>query len=148
MEKTALSLPQALAKAQRYTAAAEHCESEVRLKLTAWNVPQAWHNQIIQHLQQDHFIDDSRYAAAFAHDKLLYQGWGRYKIRYALIQHHIADAAIDAALSQLDEQSYKQVLRQVAAKKKSATPQEVTRFLLQRGFLYEEITQLLQGEES
>lgn len=147
MAKTELSKPQALAKAQRYTAAAEHCVSQVRLKLCEWGIPSAWQEDIILTLQQDNYLNEARFAVAFAHDKLLYQGWGRYKIRYALIQLHVDTSLIDEALSQLDEQAYREVLRQVAAKKKSATPQEVTRFLLQRGFLYEEIIPLLRGEE-
>lgn len=143
MTKTVLSEQEWLSKAQRYAAAAEHCREEVRTKLREWGAPEAYRERLLDSLEQDGFVNDRRYAEAFVHDKLLYQGWGRRKIEYMLYGKHIAEEDVSHALKNIDEDVYLDCLRKVAAKKKGATPQEVTRFLLQRGFLPSEISRLI-----
>lgn len=143
METTAYSLPELMTKAEHYTAAAEHCVYDVQLKLRQWGCTSADEQTIIAHLQQEHFIDQQRYARAFVHDKLLYQGWGRNKLRAGLYAKHIDEATIDAALGTIHEDDYRSVLRKAAAQKKGATREQLLRFLYQRGFTYDEIQPFL-----
>ena len=140
------SLAQLQAKAEAYCAAAEHCCSEVRLKLQQWGATAEQIEDIVVHLQKEHFVDEQRYCNAFVHDKLLYQGWGRMKIRAGLQAKHLPSCAIDSALENLDESAYFRILNQVITSKrrtiKSSDPQareKLIRFCLQRGFTYEEI---------
>lgn len=139
MERIDLSEREWLNKAQAYCAKAEHCASQVRRKLTEWGADNAPIERIICRLEADGFISSERFCRAFAHDKLLYQGWGRYKIAMALRQLLLPEEDISSALENLDSEDYQRVLRKVAAQKKSATKDQLTRFLLQRGFTYEEI---------
>ena len=140
------SLGQLRAKAEAYCASTEHCCSEVRLKLQQWGAPAEQIEHIVVHLQKEHFIDELRYCNAFVHDKLLYQGWGRMKMRAGLQAKHLPSYTIDSALDNLDESEYFRVLNQVITSKKrtikSSDPQareKLIRFCLQRGFTYEEI---------
>lgn len=139
MERIDLSEREWLNKAQAYCAKAEHCASQVRRKLTEWGADNAPIERIISRLEADGFISSKRFCRAFAHDKLLYQGWGRYKIAMALRQFLLPEEDISSALENLDSDDYQRVLRKVAAQKKSASKDQLTRFLLQRGFTYEEI---------
>lgn len=134
MEKTALSKDEYRNKAARYCAAAEHCESEVREKLRQWGAEAKNTDEIVDFLIDNNYINEERYARAFAHDKLRYNGWGKMKIRYMLMGKRISRSAIEAALAALDENEYEEVLRKVAEKKKGASPMELARFLRQRGF--------------
>jgi SOS response regulatory protein OraA/RecX len=43
------------------------------------------------------------------------------------------------ALSEIDEEKYISILHHVAAQKQAATQEQLLRFLLQRGFTYDEI---------
>ena len=140
------SLGQLRAKAEAYCASAEDCCSEVRLKLQQWGATAEQIEHIVVHLQKEHFIDELRYCNAFVHDKLLYQGWGRMKLRAGLQAKHLPNSAIDFALENIDESEYFRILNHVIISKrrtiKSNDPQlreKLIRFCLQRGFTYEEI---------
>lgn len=141
------SLAQLCAKAEAYCAAAEHCIWEVRQKLLQWKATSEQVEDILAHLQTAHFIDEQRYCHAFVHDKLLYQGWGRIKIRVQLQAKNLSSKNIEQALQEIDNTEYYHILDRVIASKqrtiKTNDPQareKMIRFLLQRGFTYEEIS--------
>ena len=141
------SLAQLCAKAEAYCAAAEHCVWEVRQKLLQWKATSEQVEDILAHLQTAHFIDEQRYCHAFVHDKLLYQGWGRIKIRVQLQAKNLSSKNIEQALQEIDNTEYYHILDRVIASKqrtiKTNDPQareKMIRFLMQRGFTYEEIS--------
>jgi regulatory protein len=136
-------------KAEAYCAGAEHCVWEVKQKLQQWGASSEQTEQVIAHLQAERFVDERRYCQAFVHDKLLYQGWGRMKMRAQLQARHLPSQAIEQALNDIDEDTYRSVLARVLETKKrsikSTDPQareKLIRFALQRGFTYEEIKEI------
>lgn len=143
MEKREWSAGELLAKAERYCASAERCSSQVCDKLVQWGADEKDVPAIIEYLYADKYLDDSRFAHAYVHDKLLYQGWGRKKIGFMLSGLGINPVTQQEALASIDEQDYMRVLNKVSASKRSATREQRIRFLMQRGFLYEEIIHVL-----
>ena len=144
------SLADLRGKAEFYCATAEHCYYEVRLKLQQLGATDEQIEHIVAHLQKEHFVDEQRYCNAFVHDKLLYQGWGRMKMRAQLQAKHLSTAAIEQALNEIDRDTYMSVLTRVLATKKrsikSADPQareKLIRFAMQRGFTYDEINGII-----
>lgn len=134
-----MSLADWQSKAARYCAGAEHCESEVREKFFQWGTPGAYADKIVDYLYEHDYLNTKRYCEAYTHDKLLYQGWGRVKIRMMLQGKKLPAADIREALENIDKKEYLRVLEKVKSKKKNATPEEVARYCLQRGFEYAEI---------
>lgn len=141
------SLAKLTAKAEAYCAAAEHCLLDVQQKLLQWDATPEQIEQITLHLQQHKYLDEQRYCHAFVHDKLLYQGWGRMKLRAYLQAKRLPASAIARALEEIDEELYQEVLKKVIEGKKrtlkSSDPQarnKLIRFCLQRGFTYEELS--------
>lgn len=150
MVKHEWSLADLRSKAESYCATAEHCYYEVRLKLQQWGATDEQIEHIVANLQKEHFVDEQRYCNAFVHDKLLYQGWGRMKMRAQLQAKHLPTAAIEQALNEIDRDTYMSVLTRVLATKKrsikSADPQareKLIRFAMQRGFTYDEINGII-----
>lgn len=144
------SLAALRSKAEAYCVGAEHCVWEVKLKLQQWGASCEQTEQVIAHLQAERFVDERRYCQAFVHDKLLYQGWGRMKMRAQLQTRHLPSQAIEKALNDIDEDTYRSVLARVLETKKrsikSTDPQareKLIRFALQRGFTYEEISSIM-----
>ena len=140
-------MAQLTAKAEAYCAAAEHCMSEMRSKLQQWEATEEQCDEIIAHLVQHNYIDEQRYCHAFVHDKLLYQGWGRMKMRVHLQAKYLPAAAIKQALEEIEEQTYQEVLQKVITTKQRSLiasdhqdREKLIRFCLQRGFTYEEIS--------
>ena len=108
-------------RAEAYCSAAEHCRSEVWAMLERHGAERPDIERILDYLVKEGFIDESRYARAFVHDKVRFAKWGRVKIGQALWQKRIQQDVVDDALSSIDEDEYLAALRDVAkAKYRSA----------------------------
>lgn len=101
MAKT-LTPPEALHRAAALCSSSEHCIADIREKLSRWGIGEPDARTIVERLVQERFIDEERYAIAFAKDKFRFSGWGRIKIRYALQQKRIGNSDIVNALSLID----------------------------------------------
>ena len=101
--------------AERYCSGAEHCCAEVRAMLERHKVEADDIGRIVKHLVKEGYVDESRYADAFVHDKVRFAKWGRAKIAQALWQKHISADVADAALSRIDEDEYMTALKDVVA---------------------------------
>ncbi len=97
---------EALHRAAVLCSTAEHCTADIREKLSRWGISANDARTIIERLVSERFIDESRYAIAFAKDKFRFAGWGRIKIRYNLQQKRIANNDIAEALTVIDEEQY------------------------------------------
>lgn len=142
MEKKEWSLAELRAKAEAYCASQEHCEQDVRTKLFQWGAKMDI-EPLIEHLYEENFLNESRYCRAYVHDKLLYQGWGRVKIRMMLQAKRLSHQAIEEAIRNIDETEYNQILKKLIQKKNHTAYEQTVRFCMQRGFEYEVISALL-----
>ena len=140
MAKTELSKLEWLAKAQAYCARAEHCAADVRRKFYEWGLQDAEIADFIEeNLYADNFLNDRRFCEAYVHDKVAYQSWGRLKIQASLRALQLPESEIRAALENIDETAYFDNLRKLIRARKADSEDKRLRFLLQRGFTYEEI---------
>ncbi len=78
----------------------EYCRKEVLAKLSRLEAEDA--EGIVETLCKERYIDESRYATAFARDKSSLQGWGSLKIKVALQAKGIPAETITAALAEID----------------------------------------------
>lgn len=101
--------------AERYCSGAERCCLEVRQMLERRKAESTDIERIIKYLIKEGYIDESRYAAAFVHDKVRFAKWGRAKIAQALWQKRIPTCVADAALTSIDEDEYMAALKDVVA---------------------------------
>lgn len=127
----------------------EYCRKEILAKLAHLEAEDP--AGIVETLCKERYIDELRYATAFARDKSSLQGWGSLKIKLALQRKQIDAADIAAALEAIDlpaaDAKMEQVLR---AKWKSLAREEdparkeakFFRYALGRGYGYEEIKRI------
>ncbi len=110
---------------------------------------------VLERLRSDRYVDDARYARAFARDKAHLAGWGPRKIAFALSTKGIASDAVKAALEEVDEGESARRMREVVEVKwrsvRATTTferrQKVLRFALSRGYSYEAVTEVLDSLE-
>ena len=127
--------------------AREYCRSEIARKIEALKGESAIDTQaIISQLCKDKYIDENRYAAAFARDKSALQGWGEQKIRYALAAKGLADSAIAYGLEQVEpEKALRKMESVLAAKYRTLKGdererfQKLVKFGAGRGYSYNQI---------
>ena len=115
--KKELSAEEARLKAEAYCSLSEHCKSEVLGKLQQWGAPEETWEAILNHLEKERYVDESRYATFFVRDKYRFNQWGRIKIAQALRMKHIPSACIDEAMEEIDEQEYLNILTSLLKKK-------------------------------
>lgn len=132
-------------------ARAEHCRADILASLRRRGLTAETADAIADRLKREGYLDESRYARAFAHDRLRYNGWGRLKIRAALHARGLGAHDIRDALDALDPQEYADALAQaLAAKSRSLGPlpprerrEKLLRFLLGRGFEADRVVSLV-----
>lgn len=125
----------------------EYCKSEIAKKIEALKGDDAIDTQaIISQLCKDKYIDENRYAAAFARDKSALQGWGVQKIRMALARKGVDPEAISYGLEQIDGEKAQSKMESVLAAKLRTLKGEqaqvfarLMRFGLSRGYSYNQI---------
>lgn len=128
-----------LDKAEAYCARAEHCAADVRRKLFEWGANADLFDEIVEKLYSNDFLNDTRFCHAYVHDKVEYQSWGRLKIQAGLRALQLPEKIIGQSLMEIDEACYMKNLRNLIQQHRSDTEDKRLRFLLQRGFTYEEI---------
>lgn len=114
IRKRQLTYEKALERMTSLCARAEHCEWEIRDKLRRAALPSSDIERVIEYLVIHRFVDDSRYARAFAADKVRFAGYGRLKIRMALAAKRVASPLIAEALQSIDDGEYSAALLKMA----------------------------------
>lgn len=126
MIKRQLPPTAALAKLRDLCARSEQCSHEVHAKLRGWGVPDAAAAKILLLLKRDRYVDDRRYAMAFARDKVVFNRWGRIKISLAMRQKHLPEELISEAMESIDPDEYRKALIDVLAAKARTLPETVS----------------------
>lgn len=147
-----LTPEQALQKLKHYCAYQERCHSEVRDKLYELGIRQKDHDELISRLIEENYLNEERYAIAYAGGKWRVNRWGRVKIRYALKQKQVSEYCIKKALRQIDEEEYRATLAKLAGEKYASLKkdQHLVRkkktmdYLTGRGFEIDQIASALQ----
>jgi regulatory protein len=122
--KKTLTKEQALQKLKHYCAYQERSHSEVREKLYNLGVWKKDHDEIIASLIEQNYLNEERFATAFAGGKFRIKQWGRVKIRYELKQRQVSDYSIKKAIRQIQEQEYLETLQKLADAKYNSLKNE------------------------
>ena len=142
----------ALSRAMALCSRREYAISEINKKMDAWHIEEEDAKEIISALKELDFLNEERFAAAFAKDKFRFSGWGGIKISYMLRAKNISKEAISKALLLIDDSELEEKLSYILESKyrslKGDEPQNIKRakcikFAMGRGFDYNQIVPLL-----
>lgn len=130
----------------------EYCVADV-LKKAADGLEgdRAAAQEVVDILVKEKYVDDLRYASAYARDKAAIQGWGELKIRYMLTAKGVSRGIIDMALEEIDQDkadSRLEKLLQNKFKSLKDDPQcrlKLLRFALGRGYGYDEVSKVVDS---
>lgn len=129
----------------------EYCTSDILKKaVTALEGDKEAAAKVLEALVSEKYVDDLRYATAYAREKAMIAGWGETKIRYMLSAKRIDRSLVDQALTEIDAgkaDSRLQKLLENKAKILKADPQirlKLLRFALGRGYQYDDVVRVLQ----
>ena len=115
--KKYLTKEQALQKLKHYCAYQERCHSEVKEKLYTLGIWKKDHDEIIAALIEESYLNEERFAIAFASGRFRIKQWGKVKIKYELKQKQVSEYSIKKALKQIDEDEYLATFKKLAKEK-------------------------------
>ena len=135
-----------LARLQALCSRQECCSSDIyRKALKAFEGNEEMASRLLESLKNDRFVDDLRYASAYAREKSSLSGWGRVKIAYMLSGKGIARDTVNKALDDIDSGAAGSRLESLLAAKYrtiSEDPQcrlKLLSYALGRGYGYDEV---------
>lgn len=130
----------------------EYCRSDIMSKVVvALDGDKDQAAKIVETLVNEKYIDDLRYASAFARDKSSIAGWGETKIRYMLSAKGISREVVTQALEEIDASRARTRLEKLLENKLKTLkddPQcrlKMLRFALGRGYGYDEAAEALDS---
>jgi regulatory protein len=146
------SLPEAKSKIQRYCAFQERSHAEVRRKLFDFGLYGSEVEEVITELITTNFLNEERYAKAFAGGKFRMKHWGRIKIKYALEAQHLSANCIRIGLKEISDEDYLITLTQLLTKKADVVEEEnlyvkrdrLSKYATQKGYEPELVWKVLK----
>ena len=134
--------PEALLKRMAgLCARSEQCTFDINTKIFKAGLPKEKREEIIEYLTANRYLDDARFARSFASYKVRFSGWGKRKIRMALVAKRISSQLISDAIDNIEESDYLDALKRAMESKKKELDlsqrddrQKLFRSLMARGF--------------
>jgi regulatory protein len=141
-------------KIEAYCAYQERCHFEVSQKLQTFDLNYEQQQQLISDLISNRFLDEERFAEAFASGKFRIKKWGKIKIRQHLKQKFVSDYSIKKGLASINMDEYYAMLEKLATTKLRELHNErdswrkktkVLRFLASKGYEQDLIFEVTKG---
>ena len=144
------SREQILSALQNLCVRREYCTSDIRRKaLDRCEGDAALADEMVASLKADRFVDDVRYASAFAREKSSLTGWGPVKIRFALRAKGLSEGDIAAGLAEIEPDRASSRLESLLQNKWKTLSDDpagrlkLIRFALSRGYEYSQVEDIV-----
>lgn len=144
----------ALLKMQNFCAYQERSHVEVKSKLIDLGIYGDTLEEIMASLIADNFLNEERFAKAFAHGKFNIKKWGKVRIKQELKLRKISEYSIKKALAEINTDDYEKTLREIIIKKNVLIDetddfkrqQKLFQYAMQKGFEIELIQKALVSQ--
>ncbi|HIB46972.1 MAG TPA: RecX family transcriptional regulator [Flavobacteriaceae bacterium] len=154
------TVDEAKKKLEHYCAYQERCHKDVQKKLRNMRmIPEAI-DQIIHHLITQNYLNETRFAQAFARGKFRTKKWGRNRIVRELKFRDISKYNITLALKEISETDYQKTFHELAEKRLRQLENEtnlqkkkkkLADYLFYRGWepnlVWDKVTEVVKSEE-
>ncbi len=149
------TVEEAQKRMENYCAYQERCHKEVESKLFEMNLIDLAKEEIILHLLKHNFLNEERFAKAYARGKFNIKKWGKQRIVRELKFRNVSDYNIKSALTEIDDKDYYTTFHALAEKKFEAIKEKnsykkskkLVSYLLYRGWeidlIYQKINELI-----
>jgi len=132
----------------------EKAEQDIYKKLKDWGLEEKA-EKIVSELKTEKYLDNERFARAFAVDKIRFNKWGKYKIKILLRSKEISDTVITEVLSLIDNDEYREIIFSELLKKKKNLKEKdpyklkskIYSFGMQRGYEGDLINEFLSTKD-
>lgn len=148
-----VTVEQAIKKLERYCSYQERSQKQVIEKLKGLGLIESERGEVLIHLLQNNFLNEERFATAYAQGKFKIKRWGPDKIKRGLMQAGVSKKLIEQAIDELpSKDAQSDQIKLLGLKKLKITEEELAdkpmdwdsknklyRFLVGKGYAFEEI---------
>ena len=154
MQPKNIGIERALQKIKHFCSYQERSHLEVKEKLYSFGLYKEETESLLSQLIEENYLNEERFAIAFAGGKFRIRQWGRIKIQYELKQRQVSTYCIRAGLASIDMDEYDKTMQKLFEEKKSmlrseknihTKKQKIRAYLQQKGFESELISNLLKN---
>lgn len=153
--KTSWSLAEGKEKIAGYCAYQERCIWDVRRKLAEKGIHKEDADALVSFLIEQEFLDEERFARAFARGKFRLKKWGKNRIRMELRMRQLPDELIRKGLEEIDPIAYYDTLLDQVEKRWTTLNEndlakkrfKLIGYLMQKGFEQDLILEALESFE-
>jgi regulatory protein len=140
--KKAITPAEALSKIYKYCAYQERSHKEVKNKLIEYGLRYGEADEILARLITEGFLNEERYAKAFAGGKFRMMKWGKLKIQKELEMQGLTSRCIRIGLNEIDAKDYSKTLASLVKRKWSQISEtnvfkkknKLARFIIGKGY--------------
>jgi regulatory protein len=150
---TPLTETEAWNKVTAFCAYRERSRKEVIEKLYAYGLDKDTIEKLLKRLESEKYLQEERFAYAFAGGKFRLKNWGKRRIELELKARGIPEKDISNALNEIQEKDYLSTLKKLADKKEkellSKEPnewkrrQKIAAFLIRKGYEQEKVFKMV-----
>ena len=143
-------------KVARFCAYQERAPSEVRTKLSSYGLEIEQLEQVMIELVDGGFVNEHRFASAYARGKLRLKKWGKLKIKKGLENYQVDPQCISEILSSISQEDYYRTMSSLIEKKRASLRisdpfiknHKIANFLISKGFEPELVWDYLKTEKN
>lgn len=155
MQVKNIGTEKALQKIKHYCSYQERSHKEVKEKLYSFGLYKQEVESLLSQIIEENYLNEERFAMAFAGGKFRLKQWGKIKIRYELKQKGISEYCIKKALATIDDTAYVSTLNKLyTAKLKTVRSEKniftrkakLQAYLLQKGFELNLINNIIHAD--
>lgn len=136
-----MDLNNTINKLEKYCSFSERCKSDIIKKLYDWKVNKN-QKEIINHLIENNYINEKRYALLYSMGKFNSRKWGKIKISNHLKKKGIKEKYINESIKEIPEKKYLDALSNLIIKKSQEIKDsdiynkksKIARYLFQKGY--------------
>ena len=136
-----MDLNNTINKLEKYCSFSERCKSDIIKKLYDWKVNKN-QKEIMNHLIENNYINEKRYALLYSMGKFNSRKWGKIKISNHLKKKGIKEKYINESIKEIPEKKYLDALSNLIIKKSQEIKDsdiynkksKIARYLFQKGY--------------
>ena len=143
----------AFQKAKYYCAYQERCHAEVKKKLYSFGLYKNEVELLMSQLIEENYLNEERFAIAFAGGKFRIKEWGKTRIKYELKQRQVSDYSIKKALCAILDDDYEKTLQKLATEKLASLKTEkniftkrskLQNYLVSKGYEFNMVVEIVR----
>ncbi len=144
-----------LQKAAGFCAYQERTQAEVRDRLYEWGIRDDEAEEMIVYLIENNYLNEERFAKAYAGGKFRMNQWGRVRIKHEMRYKGLSDYCIKIGLAEIDEDDYLEAIKKMINRKANKDDFEnpylkkhkLARYIIGKGYEQELVWRLLDEKE-